>query len=191
MSVSSLLKSPALDPNFQSYLRLVEPYDAAFVCQLRADPALNRHLSPSPNDVLEQTKWIERYKEREKHSEEYYFVISSNETDFGVIRMYDFRSNPRSFSWGSWIVKPERPAGLVTFSAVMIYEIGFDTLGFEQAHFDVRKGNSKVINFHLRSGAIEAGETDLDRLFIFPKAAWSSFREKSAGQLKSHRVLCS
>ncbi len=177
MSVERILATPSLDPKFSSYLRFVELEDAAFICELRSDPNLNRYLNPSSDDEAEQREWIKRYKDREICGEEYYFVISHNKTDYGVVRMYDFRENPRSFSWGSWIVKPTRPAGLVTYSAVMIYELGFECLGFEQAHFDVRKENTNVINFHLRSGAIETGKTELDRFFVFPKKRWHSFKK--------------
>lgn len=190
MSVDKLLSSPALDPEFFSCFRFVEPTDAEFICKLRADPNLNQHLNPSSDDVAEQTEWIKRYKNRENNGEEYYFIINHNATDYGVVRMYDFREKPRSFSWGSWIIKPTRPAGLVTYSVVMIYELGFEFLGFEQAHFDVRKNNTNVINFHLRSGAIENGETELDQFFIFPKEVWPSFREMSSDQIKGHRFFC-
>ncbi|WP_291727538.1 GNAT family N-acetyltransferase [Leisingera sp. F5] len=188
MQIDRVLSSPALDQSYQSHLRLVKPSDAAFICQLRADPALNRHLSPSSSVVLDQAEWITHYKDRERRGEEYYFVISCKEVDYGVVRVYDFHDNPRSFSWGSWIIKPARPAGLVTFSAVMVYEIGFETLGFEQAHFDVRKGNSKVLNFHLRSGAVETGETEQNRLFVFPRISWPGFRQASSSQIKEHRT---
>ena len=189
MSVDRILATQSLDPHFLSYLRFVEPKDAEFICELRSNPDLNRHLNLSSADVAQQREWIERYKDRETSGEEYYFVICHDETDYGVVRMYDFRNNPRSFSWGSWIIKPTRPAGLVTYSAVMIYEIGFECLDFEQAHFDVRKENTGVINFHLRSGAAETGETELDRLFVFPKDRWPSFKNDCSDQIERHRCL--
>lgn len=188
MPSKKMLTSPALNSEFSSCLRLVEPSDAQFICSLRADPVLNKHISASSDDLAQQIEWIERYKKRESNGEEYYFIINNNGTDYGAIRMYDFLETPLSFSWGSWIIKPTRPSGLVTFSALMIYEIGFDALGFDQAHFDVRKENTNVINFHLRSGAIETGETDIDRLFAFPKEAWPTFRSKSADQISQHRA---
>lgn len=75
---------------------------------------------------------------------------------------------PRS-AGGSWIILPTRPPGLVTFSAVLIYEMGFDCLNFAQSHFDVRLENRKVIDFHLRSGAEPTESNDLDQFFVFPR----------------------
>lgn len=189
MSVEKLLKSPALDPKFVTCLRLIEPEDAALICELRADPNLNRHISQSQNDVAAQAEWIKKYKTREANGEEYYFIITHKGESFGAIRMYDFTSDPLSFAWGSWIIKPTRPSGLVTMSAVMIYEVGLDALGFDQAHFDVRKENTGVVNFHLRSGAIETHESEIDNFYKFPNEIWPAFREKSAQQIEAHRTL--
>lgn len=186
MSVQKILLSAALNPKSFSRFRFVEPKDAEFICKLRADPNLNKHINPSSDDVDKQREWIKSYKKREINGEEYYFVICHKKIDYGVVRMYDFHENSSSFSWGSWIIKPTRPAGLVTYSALMIYELGFETLGFEQAHFDVRNENINVINFHVRSGAVENGRTELDKFFIFPKEAWPSFKKNSSSQIKKH-----
>lgn len=182
-----LMQSPAMDDEFFSCLRFVEPEDAEFICGLRSDPALNRHISASSPSVEDQRRWIEQYKVREEAGHEFYFVVNHQTRDYGVVRMYDFRGN--SFSWGSWIMLPSRPKGLVTYSAVMVYEIGFDLLGFEQSHFDVRKGNQRVIDFHLRSGAVPVREDGQDQHFIFPRAAWPRFREMSEDQISAHRVF--
>jgi len=75
MSVDRILATPSLDPHFLSYLRFVEPKDAEFICELRSNPDLNRHLNLSSDDVAQQREWIERYKDRESSGEEYYFAI--------------------------------------------------------------------------------------------------------------------
>lgn len=187
MSRSLLLKSPSMDDEFFTNVRFVEPDDADFICNLRADPKLNQHISKSSPDVAAQRAWIERYKQREAAGEEFYFVIQHQLKSFGVVRMYDFRGN--SFCWGSWIILPNRPAGLVTYSAVMIYEMGFDILGFEQSHFDVRLGNKNVIDFHLRSGALPTLRDEVDQHFIFQKEKWPDFKSASEAQIRSHRIF--
>ena len=186
MSRADLLAAPAMDAGFVSHVRFVEPEDAEFICRLRADPALNSHISHSSPDVVAQRHWIERYKTREAAGEEYYFVIRHRGADLGVVRIYDFQGT--SFCWGSWIILPTRPPGLVTFSAVLIYEMGFDCLGFAQSHFDVRLENRKVIDFHLRSGAEPTESNDLDQFFVFPRAIWPAFRTASAEQIAQHRL---
>lgn len=187
MSRIALLKSPAMNDELVTHCRFVQPEDAAFICRLRSDQKLNKHISASDPDVDTQCRWIERYKEREAAGEEFYFVIRHQMKDYGVVRMYDFKE--QSFSWGSWIILPSRPSGLVTYSAIMIYEMGFDILEFEQAHFDVRVENSKVINFHVRSGAQTIDRNAVDQHFVFSKDNWSEFREKSAKQIKMHRAF--
>lgn len=182
-----LIQSPAMDDEFFSHLRFVEIEDAEFICNLRNDPSLNHYISKSSSDVEAQKEWIRAYKDREDAGEEFYFVICNQNKDFGVVRLYDFRQN--SFSWGSWIILPSRPSGLVTYSALMVYEMGFEVLGFDQSHFDVRLENQGVINFHLRAGAIPTRRTELDQHFVFPKDKWPHFREQSDDQFRKHRMF--
>lgn len=184
---SAMLASPAMNDGFVSRLRLVQREDAEFICQLRSDPRLNEHLSSSSPEVEVQRAWIDTYKRREAAGEEFYFVIRHQMEDYGVVRMYDFAGN--SFCWGSWILRPDRPSGLVTFSAILIYELAFDVLGFDQSLFDVRLGNHNVIDFHLRSGAESISRDGTNQYFVFPRTKWPAFRDASSAQIHNHRVL--
>lgn len=47
-------------------------------------------------------------------------------------------------------------------SALMVYAYAVDHLGFTSAHFDVRKGNERVWQFHERFGAKRIGENELE-----------------------------
>ncbi|MEO0567748.1 MAG: GNAT family N-acetyltransferase [Pseudomonadota bacterium] len=183
---STLLNSPAMNRRFLTNVRFVESEDAQFIVDLRSNQNLNQHISKTAPDVKAQRQWILKYKEREMSGEEFYFVICHDEQDLGVVRMYDFKDG--SFCWGSWIILPSRPSGLVTFSAVMIYEMGFDALGFNQSHFDVRLENKRVIDFHLRSGAEPTKRDDVDQFFVFPKSKWPRFKENCVTQIHAHRI---
>jgi len=184
-------RADALRTEFRSHLRLVEPSDADFIVKLRTDTNLNRHLSPSSVDIEAQKDWIVRYKEREQHGAEYYFVIVSDRIDLGLVRMYDFRTinGLRSFCWGSWIITTPRPPGLVTFSALLMYELGFDVMRFERAHFDVRKANTGVIAFHKRAGAHYEGEDSENLYFQYMPEDYVKFRLASATRISEHRVI--
>ena len=186
----TLLQSAAMDTGRRSHLRLVraDADDAAYICRLRDDPALNRHLNRSPADVGSQLKWLQAYKDREAAGAEFYFVIVSEGADHGVVRLYDFREleGRRSFCWGSWIIPRPRPSGLVIVSALMVYEVGFGALGFEQCHFDVRRGNVGVIRFHERAGARRVGEDDVDYFFRFYPEDYQRLREAHAAELAEH-----
>jgi hypothetical protein len=186
-----ILGSPALDPCHRTYLRLVnaDEHDAAYICALRADETLNAHLNPSSADVAAQLRWLEAYKRKEAAGEEYYFVIVSDAADRGLVRLYDFREleGRRSFCWGSWIIPPPRLPGLVTYSALLVYEVGFGALGFEQSHFDVRQGNMGVIGFHERAGARRVSEDEQDVFFRFMPADYEGLKAASASQIAAHR----
>jgi RimJ/RimL family protein N-acetyltransferase len=187
------LASPALDSRYRTHLRLVnaDARDAAYICALRGDETLNRHLNRSSVEVAAQLKWLQAYKAREQAGEEYYFLIVSDGADAGVVRMYDFREvdGRRSFCWGSWIIPVPRAPGLVTYSALLIYEVGFGDLGFEQSHFDVRAANTGVIGFHERAGARRIAEDAQDVFYRFLPEDYERFRAASADQITAHRVL--
>lgn len=189
--VSRLLQTAALDSRFRAHLRLAEATerDAAFISRLRSDPDLNRHLNQSSSEVEDQRRWLESYKTRESAGREFYFVIVHEGADAGLVRMYDFRvdQTPTSFAWGSWIIPPPRPLGLVTFSALMVYEVGFDALGFEQAHFDVRKANTGVVAFHVRAGARQVADDEQDLHFVYPPEAYRALRVASSNRYEQLR----
>jgi RimJ/RimL family protein N-acetyltransferase len=185
---SMVLKSDALNARWRSYLRFVEPNDAPFVSALRRDTTLNEHLSPSVPDVAAQREWIVRYKERESCGTEFYFVIVSEGRERGLVRMYHLDPNDASFSWGSWIIPPPRSPGLVTFSALTIYEIGFDVLGLERSFFTVSRENVRVSAFHLRAGATQIGEDAESFFYTYTRPAYAKFRKDSTAQIAQHRI---
>lgn len=144
-------------------LRLVTEGDAAFIVSLRTDTRLNEFLSPVSPSVDAQRDWIRAYKAREHDRKEFYYIILFNTQPSGTIRMYDFRGD--SFCWGSWIVLPGLPPWVSIRSVFRLLELGFDTLGFERTHFDVRKANRGPRRFYLGLGAKIVSE-DEDNLYL-------------------------
>lgn len=51
-------------------------------------------------------------------------------------------------------------------------------LDFLKSHFDVRKGNDKVIAFHQRFGAKITNENEFDYFFDFQKKDYETIRER-------------
>ena len=180
----------ATDSSRRSYLRAIEEGDAAFVVGLRSDASLGRYLSASTTLVAEQAAWIRRYKEREQAGTEWYCIIMHEGERIGTVRMYDFRSAPGqpcdSFCWGSWIIAPPRPKGLVTYSAMMVYDLGLTALGFRKSHFDVRKGNDRVSAFHVRNGAVLIGDDAENFYYDFPKAAYEAMQRTHIDNVATH-----
>ncbi len=153
------------------YLRLVEEEDASFICSLRNDKNLNAFISESTADEEAQRDWIVNYKKREYKAEEYYFIIcrKSDDLQIGTVRLYDFKKESNSFCWGSWILNENKTKYAAVESALLVYEAGFNKLGFEQSHYDVMKSNSKVHSFHLKMGAEKVLEDEENIYYIFPK----------------------
>jgi len=158
-------------------LRTVEVQDAEFIYSMRQNQDKIKYLSKVTGTVESQKKWIKSYKRREETKEEFYFIIESkSEEKLGLIRMYDFRDD--SFCWGSWLIKEDAPKTTAIESALQIYEFGFYNLKFQKSHFDVRKGNDKVVAFHQRFGAKIVDEDELDYFFNFEKSDYEITKEK-------------
>lgn len=153
------------------YLRLVNEDDAEFICSLRNDDKLNTFISKSTANIDAQKQWIVNYKHREHHGEEFYFIICKKENDLpiGTVRLYDFKENPKSFCWGSWILNENKTKYAAIESALLVYEAGFHYLGFIQSHFEVMNGNDKVHSFHLKMGAQLLLEDETNVYYIFPQ----------------------
>lgn len=158
-------------------MRTVKTEDAEFIYTMRQNQNKTKYLSTVTGTVESQKEWIKSYKQREEDKKEFYFVIESkDEEKLGLVRMYDFKDN--SFCWGSWLIKEDAPKTTAIESALQIYEFGFYNLGFEKSHFDVRKGNDKVIAFHQRFGAKIIDEDELDYFFNFEKSDYEIIKEK-------------
>ncbi|GAB4223628.1 MAG: hypothetical protein Kow0076_6160 [Francisella sp.] len=158
-------------------MRTVKIEDAEFIYSMRQNQDKTKYLSKVTGSVESQKDWIKEYKQREDAQKEFYFVIESkNEDKLGLVRMYDFKDD--SFCWGSWLIKEDAPKTTAIESALQIYEFGFYHLRFEKSHFDVRKGNDKVIAFHQRFGAKIVDEDELNYFFIFEKSDYELIKEK-------------
>ncbi len=158
-------------------LRSVELDDADFIYKMRQNEVKTRFLSKVTGTVESQKEWISKYKKRENEQKEFYFVIESKSKEkLGLVRMYDFKDN--SFCWGSWLIKEDAPKSTAIESALQIYEFGFYKQCFKRSHFDVRKGNDKVISFHQRFGAKIVDEDELDYFFNFEKSDYEIIKEK-------------
>lgn len=151
--------------------RNAETADAPFVLSLRTDAGKSRHLSAVSGNLADQQAWLERYAESDAQA---YFIIEYRSEPIGTVRLYDVQGD--SFCWGSWILKNGCPNHVAIESALMVYAYAIDHLGFRSAHFDVRKGNERVWQFHERFGAQRTSETDLDYFYTLGSEAIASAR---------------
>lgn len=149
-------------------IRLVEERDAEFILSCRLDDNLSAFLSKIDPDPAAQRLWIRNYKISEQNGEQYYFIIERLDgTPCGTVRIYDILSD--SFCWGSWILNKDKTRYAALESALLVYKFGFDILGYQKSHFDVMKGNTKVISFHKKMGAVVVSEDDDNYYFEISK----------------------
>lgn len=154
--------------------REVSISDAEFIIQLRTDPERGKYLSPTSNEIDRQRGYIADYL---KNQHEYYFIITDRKQQpLGTIRIYDMRED--SFCWGSWILSKDAPKSAAVESAILIYDFAFFSLHYPRCHFDVRKDNQRVVDFHRRFGARITREDDLNYYFEYDRDAYLDIRGK-------------
>lgn len=145
------------------------------------DPEKNQYISNTDSDLAKQEEWLRHYTNK---SNEAYFIIENKEGgSVGTVRMYDAKAD--SFCWGSWIIKQSTPFFIALESAMMIYDYAFCTLKFKQSHFDVRKDNKKVIEFHLRTGAKLVDSDEQNLYFVITPKDLLKFKSKYSKYIAS------
>lgn len=155
-TVMAIRKAALLEGNKLTFRDAVVS-DAAFILSLRIDAEKSRYLSPVKPDMAAQEAWLQKYAET---SNQAYFIIEHRGEAIGTVRLYDPKQ--ASFCWGSWILNHNSPVNAAIESALMVYAYAVDHLGFQEAHFDVRKDNESVWRFHERFGALKQGEKEID-----------------------------
>jgi RimJ/RimL family protein N-acetyltransferase len=158
-------------------LRLIEIEDADFVLALRLDNRYNKYLSSVKADFVAQKQWIVDYKIEESAGRQFYFIIERVDgVPCGTVRIYDIREN--SFCWGSWILNENKTRYAAIESAFLVYDFGFNKLGFDRAHFEVVKKNERVVSFHKKMGAVEVGEDDINFYFEIARPSVEAVKKK-------------
>jgi hypothetical protein len=140
--------------------------DAAFILALRTDARKAQHLSQTPHDLQRQQDWLQQYAQ--DASQVYFIITNRTGHPVGTVRLYDQRGD--SFCWGSWIKADDAPSGFGVESALMVYEVAL-AMGFDAAHFDVRRENTSVCQFHTRFGARLVSEDALNFYYEMDRAA--------------------
>lgn len=157
-------------------LRLITPDDAAYVHDLRLNPAYNQHLSEVRGTAEDQRRWIADYKSREAEGREFYYVIERKDgRPCGVVRLYDLDAD--SFTWGSWILDATKPPKAALESAVLSFGLGFEALGRSVAKIDVRVGNEHAQAFYRRMGMTQTHQTETDIFFTYPRTRFQADRD--------------
>lgn len=166
---------PAAVRGHKLVFRDAKPDDAAFILSLRTDETKNRYLSATSPDVAAQRAWLERYAGDDS---QIYFVIENLAGEpVGTVRLYDQQGS--SFCWGSWIKSDGAPSSFAVESALMVYHYALH-LGFTSAHFEVRRENTGVIQFHERFGARMVRQNEIEDFFELDETALRAALDKFA-----------
>lgn len=162
---------------FSVSIRYVEERDASFILQLRTDERLGRFLSATSSDLEKQEEWIRGYKERESSDKEFYFLYESvNGVKYGVNRIYNI--SDVSFEVGSWLFSRESPEGVSVLADLYSRDFAFGKFNFDFCHFEVRKANKNVVNYHKRYNPELVGEDNLNYYFKLSKDNYFTYRDK-------------
>ena len=166
-----------MNPKYGLYVRLVDTSDAAFILGLRQDERLSRYLSKTDASLAQQVDWIERYKERERKGEEYYFVYTDETGNrFGVNRLYNFDAD--SFEAGSWLFLQGLQTHIPILGDLAARDFGFEDLGYSSCRFEVMKGNRSVIRYHEGFHPDRVGEDERAYYFALSRTAYTVHRDK-------------
>ena len=156
------------------FFREVTVEDSEFIVGLRTDPEKNKYLSTTSEDIEEQKKYC--YKLLKENIDYYFIICDWDQNPIGTIRIYDFQAD--SFCWGSWIIAQNAPASAAIESALLSYDFAFLSLHYRKSHFDVRKKNTRVLEFHKRFGASVFKEDELNYFFSYDREAYLKIRAK-------------
>tara|TARA_B110000014_G_scaffold83645_1_gene57257 strand:+ start:236 stop:826 length:591 start_codon:yes stop_codon:yes gene_type:complete len=139
------------------YLKLVSLDDAKYIYKLRTNKKLSRYLNPTSSILINQINWMKLYFKRNKKNLEYYFKFQIKKNrkfkTFGIARV--IKLSKKSFSFGSWIIEPNKPNWLAIECALAIYEFAFILKKFNKNKMWIDLRNKKIIKFHKSMGAIE------------------------------------
>ena len=151
-------------------IRLVREDDAEFILSLRCDEQKSKYLHKTEYNVDKQKEYIKNCLSKDN---EWYFIIENKKQEpIGTYRIYDLKDD--SFCIGSWLMIDDCSPIEMMEGEYLAKMFAFKATGFNKFHFDVRKGNKKVIRYHKMMGAKQVGETDLDYLFECSKEDYIS-----------------
>ncbi len=157
-------------------MRSATPEDNEFIYNLRLSRGefLNNENFSKEGNI----NWLRSYEEQNTPYLQYYFIISNEKSNVGVVRIYNIDYKNKTFTWGSWILEEASPASYAIISSTMVYDFAFNALNMEEALLDVRNENIKVISFHQKTGATFINKDKDNHYFTFNKEDYKFFKNK-------------
>lgn len=138
-----------LDENFtvERYglkVRLVKENDAEFIISLRSDPNKTKYMITLTDEIENQIRWIQEYKEREREGLDYYFIYSNDEgKSIGLNRLSHIDYNEKSGKASSWIAIEELKYEPIIM-ILLANEVVFNIIGIESTWGELHKNNNSA-----------------------------------------------
>ena len=193
IKIKSLEVSKNIEKRFKNYpalyslnVREINEGDAEYIYGLRTDERYSRYLSNVSEGVDAQTRYIKQYLTDSKvERTSCYFILENKQTGLrcGTVRVYNFDGD--TFEWGSWILDENRSRYAAMDTVILVYEYGFNVLGFAKSEFEVNKNNVKVISYHQKSGAELIGEDETNFYFRVKKETGLKFSKTLRDRLEA------
>ena len=84
----------------------------------------------------------------------------------------------------SWILNENKTRYAAIESALLVYDFGFNKLGFNKAHFDVVKQNQRVITFHKKMGAMAVAEDNVNFYFEIDRPSVEAIKKNLIDRMR-------
>lgn len=164
------------------HVRFVNVEDSQFLIDIRTDKKNEKFIHFTSNNLNEQVKYIEHYKELERDGKEYYLMFEINGCRQGVYRIYN--RNEEWCTLGSWVFSSQAEKTSAFRALIISYEIAFEDLGYSVVKdFDgVHEHNTNVIRAVKLIGAKQMSDRNCYNgkflTWVFTKEAFYSCRKK-------------
>lgn len=138
----------------------IQESDAAEMMELRNDPALNRYLSNSNQEISldHQLNWM-RSAIKNPDAHDFTIRLQENNAFCGTIALYDIKDGAAEF--GRYIATNALAA---IESEYLVLKYGFERLNLERIYCNTPKENKKVWQQHTKFGFRTTGEDFDDRI---------------------------
>lgn len=158
--------------------KLVKEEDSEFILKLRNDENLGKYLSKTDVSLEKQKEWLRNYKEKEKNNNEFYFKAEDKNGDVGFFRLYNIDKEKKELTFGSFIMKNDRPKYAAIESMILAMEFSFNVLEVSKVLLDVRIKNERAKHFYQRFGFKKTHETELDEFYELTKEDYLKMYEE-------------
>jgi hypothetical protein len=152
-------------------LREAEVSDSAFILSLRTDKKKAQYIHKTQNNLQNQIAYMNRYKSLEN---EWYFIVEDKQgkslgtnSIYPTYNQFVLDSHLCFYEIGRWIMSDEASFLQVLESDLLTKQAFFEIYKLDDKNvFTTNPKNTRVLNYHLKFGALKAGFDEKEGLEI-------------------------